>query len=58
MSKIFDILTRIAEIAENIVDTAESTEETLPPHREYIVEGELIRELVKALNDLQEEEDN
>lgn len=56
--KIFDILTQIADIANEIINSAVSVEESLPPHSEYIVHGELIRELAEALHKLEQEENN
>lgn len=47
-----DALTEIADIADKIIYGATSLDETLPPHNQYIVDGDLIRELSAALNKL------
>jgi hypothetical protein len=47
-----DALTEIADIADKIIYDATSLDETLPPHNQYIVDGDLIRELSAALDKL------
>lgn len=51
-----NILYQIADIADEIVRSSMSVEESLPPHTEYIVHGDLIRNLADALYRLEQEE--
>lgn len=52
-----NILYQVVDISYEIVESAEALEETLPPHNEYVVYGDLIRKLAEALNNLEQEED-
>lgn len=54
--EILSILYQIADISYEIVYEAVAFEHTLPPHSEYVVEGDLIRKLAKALSNLEQEE--
>lgn len=51
-----NILYQIADIAFHIVSESVAFEESLPPHKEYIVHGDLIRNLADALYRLEQEE--
>lgn len=51
-----NILYRVADISYEIVENAEPLEESLPPHNEYVVNGDLIRKLAEALKNLEQEE--
>ena len=51
-----NILYQIADIADEIVRSSVSVEESLPPHNEYIVPGDLIRNLAEALQFLEQAE--
>lgn len=51
-----NILYQIADIADEIVKSSVSVEESLPPHNEYIVHGDLIRNLADALYRLEQVE--
>ncbi|MFM6137491.1 MAG: hypothetical protein ACKO2Z_33930 [Sphaerospermopsis kisseleviana] len=53
-----NILYQIADIADEIVMSSVALEEALPPHNEYIVHGDLIRNLADALYRLEQEENN
>lgn len=48
--KAIEMLEEVADIADSIMHEAESTEECLPPHPSYIVDGDLIRKLIDWLN--------
>jgi hypothetical protein len=52
-----EILEAIADVAENIAYDATSHHESLPPHEEYIVGGDLIRKLGTLIEKLGEIEE-
>lgn len=54
--EILSILYQIADVSYDIVANAVALEDTLPPHSEYVVEGDLIRKLAEALSNLEQEE--
>lgn len=51
-----NILYQVAAISYEIVTEAMALEESLPPHNEYVVNGDLIRKLAETLNNLEQEE--
>ena len=46
------------DICDDILDDSDSPDYTLPPHENYLVDGELIRKLNDHINKIEEEGEN